>query len=221
MADGTPNLWRRDRDRAAKRGWAAPGGFHDFFVRSLKILLPAGVGVFLAYLLLTPLSHNKEVSFLLDKKKVATATERLKTQTAHYQGVDDNGRPFTIDADQAIQKTSQVPIVDITGVRAQMQLNQGPAVATANSGRYHMDKQTLDVDGPIHVVGANGYKLETRDVTLDLNTHSVTGRSGVEGQMTLGHFTAANMDANLPNQHVTLTGRVHLHIDQGGLRKMK
>jgi lipopolysaccharide export system protein LptC len=209
------------RERAAKRGWAAPGGFHDLFVRFLKIALPMGVGAFVAYLLLTPLSHNKEVSFLLDKKKVATATERLRTQTARYQGVDDNGRPFTIDAKQAIQKTSQVPVVDITGVHAQMQLDQGPAVATADSGRYHMDKQTLDVDGPIHVVGANGYKLETRDVTLDLNTHSVVGHQGVEGQMTLGRFTATDMAANLPNQHVTLTGRVHLHIDQGALRKMK
>lgn len=219
MADGPPDL--QQRERVAKRGWAAPGGFHDFFVRFLKVVLPVGVLGLFGYLLLTPLSHNKEVSFLLDKKKVATATERLKTQTAHYQGVDDNGRPFTIDADQAIQKTSQVPIVDITGVRAQMQMDQGPAVATADSGRYHMDKQTLDVDGPIHVVGANGYRLETRDVTLDLNTHSVTGHSGVQGQMPLGHFTAQNVNASLPNQHVVLTGRPHLHIDQGGLRKMK
>ncbi|HEX5184708.1 MAG TPA: LPS export ABC transporter periplasmic protein LptC [Allosphingosinicella sp.] len=209
------------RERAAKRGWAAPGGFHDLFVRFLKIGLPMGVGAFLAYLLLTPLSHNKEVSFLLDKKKVATASERMKTQTAHYQGVDDHGRPFTIDADQAIQKTSQVPIVDITGVRAQMVLDQGPAVATADKGRYHMDKQTLDVDGPIHVVGAGGYRLETRDVTLDLNTHDVTGQSGVQGRMPLGRFTAKNMNASLPNQHVTLTGRPHLHIDQGGLKRVK
>ena len=209
------------RERAAKRGWAKPGGFHDVFVRFLKITLPVGVLGFLAYLLLTPLSHNKEVSFLLDKKKVATAGERLKTQSARYQGVDDHGRAFTVEADQAIQKTSQVPIVDISGVRARMQMNQGPAVATADSGRYHMDKQTLDVNGPIHVVGANGYRLETRDVTLDLNTHSVIGHGGVEGQMTLGHFTATNMNASLPDQHVILTGRVHLHIDQGGLKRIK
>ncbi|HEX4738756.1 MAG TPA: LPS export ABC transporter periplasmic protein LptC [Allosphingosinicella sp.] len=209
------------RERAAKRGWAAPGGFHDFFVRFLKIVLPVGVLGFLAYLLLSPLSHNKEVSFLLDKKKVATASERLKTQTARYQGVDDNGRPFIVDANQAIQKTSQVPIVDITGVRAQMQLKQGPATATADTGRYHMDNQTMDVNGPIHVVGAGGYKLETRDVTLDLNKHTMAGHSGVEGTMPLGHFTADNMNASLPDQHVTLTGRPHLHIDQGGLKRVK
>lgn len=209
------------RERAVKRGWARPGGFHDFLVRFLKIALPVGVAGFLAYLLLTPLSHNKEVSFLLDKKKVASASERLRTQAARYQGVDDNDRPFTVEADKAIQKTSQVPIVDITGVRAQMQLKQGPTTATADSGRYHMDQQTLDVDGPIHVVGAGGYKLETRDVTLDLNKHTLSGHSGVEGYMPLGRFTASNMNASLPDQHVTLTGRPRLHIDQGGLKRVK
>ena len=209
------------RERAVKRGWAAPGGFHDFLVRFLKVALPMGVGAFLAYLLVSPLSHTKEVSFLLDKKKVATASERLKTQTARYQGLDDNDQPFTIEAQQAIQKTSQTPIVNVTGVRAQMKLRDGPAVATADSGRYHMDQQKMDVDGPIHVTAPDGYRLETRDVTVDLNSHDVTGQHGVEGQMPLGHFTATNLAASLPNRHVTLTGRAHLHIDQGGLKKLK
>jgi lipopolysaccharide export system protein LptC len=209
------------RERAVKRGWAAPGGFHDFFVRSLKIVLPLLVLGFVAYLLVSPLSHNKEVSFLLDKKKVATASERLKTQVARYQGVDDQGRPFTVEADRAVQKTSQVPIVDITGVRARMQLKDGPAVMTADSGRYHMDQQKMDVDGPIHVTAADGYRLQTRNVTVDLNDHSLSGRQGVEGQMPLGHFSAAGMAASMRDRHVTLTGRAHLHIDQGGLKKLK
>jgi lipopolysaccharide export system protein LptC len=209
------------RERAVKRGWAAPGGFHDFLVRFLKIALPIGVLGFVAYLLISPLSHNKEVSFLLDKKKVATAHERLKTQAAHYQGIDDQGRAFTVEADQAIQKTSDVPIIDISGVRAQMQLKDGPAVMTADSGRYHMDQQKMDVDGPVHVTAADGYKLETRNVTVDLNNHSLSGKQGVEGRMPLGRFTASTMAADMRNRHVTLGGRAHLHIDQGGLKRLK
>ena len=209
------------KDRAVKRGWARPGGAHDYVVRFLKFALPVGVLAFIAYLLISPLSRNKEVSFLLDKKKVATASERLKTQAARYQGVDDQGRAFTVEANRAVQKTSQVPIVDITGVRAQMQMKDGPALATADSGRYHMDAQTMDVDGPIHVTAANGYKLETRNVTVDLTNHTLKGNQGVEGTMPLGRFDAANMAANMRDRHVTLTGRAHLHIDQGGLKKLK
>jgi lipopolysaccharide export system protein LptC len=209
------------REQAVKRSWAAPGGFHDFFVRALKIVLPLAALVAVGYLLVSPLSHNKEVSFLLDKKKVATAAERLKTQAAEYRGVDDHGRPFIVNADRAVQKTSLVPIVDITGVRAQMQLKDGAAVATADSGRYHMDQQKMDVDGPIHVTAADGYRLETRNVTVDLNNHSLAGQQGVEGTMPLGRFTATGMKASIPDHHVVLTGRAHLHIDQGGLKRLK
>ena len=209
------------RERAAKRGWARPGGAHDYVVRFLKFALPIGVLGFLAYLLISPLSRNKEVSFLLDKKKVATSSERLQTQTARYQGVDDQGRAFTVEADRAVQKTSQVPIVDIAGVRAQMQMKDGPALATADSGRYHMDAQKMDVDGPIHVTAPNGYRLETRNVTVDLNNHTLSGKQGVEGTMPLGHFTAGNMAADIRNRHVTLTGRALLHIDLGGLKTLK
>ena len=209
------------RERAVKRGWARPGGAHDYLVRFLKFVLPIGVLGFLGYLLISPLSHNKEVSFLLDKKRVATATERLKTQTAHYQGIDDQGRAFTVEADRAVQKTSQDPTVDITGVRARMQMKDGPALATADSGRYHMDAQKMDVDGPIHVTAPNGYRLETRNVTVDLNNHTLSGKQGVEGTMPLGRFTASNMAADMRNRHVVLTGRAHLHIDQGGLKRVK
>jgi lipopolysaccharide export system protein LptC len=220
MSDGAgPEL--RERDRVAKRGWAAPGGAHDWLVRLFKIGLPAGVGVLLAYLLISPLSDNKEVSFLLDKKKVDVAHERVKTQTAQYRGVDNQGRPFLVDAQKAVQATSSVPIVDIAGMSAQIQLKDGPATISADQAKYHMDQQKADVIGPVVVNGANGYRLETRDVNLDLNNHKLAGSNGVQGKMPLGRFTAGTLAADLPNRQVTLGGRAHLHIDQGGLRRKK
>src|SRR3954447_20679896 len=101
-----------ERERVVKRGWAAPGGFHDFLIRLMKFGLPAAVGLLLAYLLLSPLGKDKEASFLLDKKKVGVAHERLKMEAAQYRGLDNQGRPFTVDAAKAVQATSSVPIVD-------------------------------------------------------------------------------------------------------------
>ena len=207
-----------DDRRAAKRGWAAPGGAHDWLMRVLKIVLPAGVGLLLAYLLLSPLSKEKEISFLLDKNKVDVARERLKMQSAEYRGLDDEGRPFTIQAAQAVQARSSVPIVDIGGMAARIQLKDGPAVITADRARYHMETQKVDVLGPILFTAADGYRLETRDVALDLNKHVAVSGGGVQGQMRLGRFTAGAMTVDLPQRRVVLTGRPRLHIEQGGLR---
>lgn len=204
--------------RAAKRSWAAPGGVHDWLMRFLKVVLPAGVGLLLAYLLLSPLSKEKEISFLLDKTKVDQARERMKMQSAEYRGLDDRGRPFTIRAAQAVQAKSSVPIVDIGGMSARIQLEEGPAQITADRARYNIETQKVDVLGPILFTAADGYRLETRDVALDLNRHVAASGGGVEGRMRLGRFTAAGMTVDLPRRRVVLTGRPRLHIEQGGLR---
>ncbi|MET1112310.1 MAG: LPS export ABC transporter periplasmic protein LptC [Allosphingosinicella sp.] len=207
-----------ERDRVVKRGWAAPGGAHDFLIKAMKIVLPATVGLLLAYLLLAPLGRKDEISFLLDKNKVDTARERLKTQKAEYRGLDDEGRAFSIQAAQAVQAKSSDPVVDIGGMSARIQLTEGPATITADKARYNMDTQKVDVLGPILFTAADGYRLETRDVRLDLNKHVAVSGGGVEGKTRLGSFTAQNMSVDLPQRRVVLTGRPRLHIEQGGLR---
>jgi lipopolysaccharide export system protein LptC len=220
MSDAvSPDAGRRER--AVKRRWARPGSAHDWLVGFFKIVLPLGVGAVLAYLLLSPLSKTKENSFLLDKKKVDVAHERLKTQSAEYRGVDDQGRPFTVQAQRAVQPTSASPLVNVTGMAAQMQLKEGPGTVHADQGQYNIDKQQMQVEGPVHVQAANGYKLETRDVLVDLNTHKVTGSRGVEGSTNVGTFSAQNLDSDIRNKSVVLTGRAHLHIAQGALRGKK
>ena len=101
---------------------------------------------------------------------------------------------------------------------ASIQLADGPARIQAPKGRYNMDAQKVDVLGPILITAADGYKLETRDVEVDLNTHRLGSSKGVEGQMPLGRFTAQQMSADLPSRKVVLTGRARLHIEQGALR---
>ncbi|HZG09735.1 MAG TPA: LPS export ABC transporter periplasmic protein LptC [Allosphingosinicella sp.] len=187
-------------------------------IRILKVLLPAGVGVLLAYLFLSPLGKNREISFLLDKNKVDVAQERLKVETAQYRGQDNKGRPFVIDAKRALQPSSADPVVQIEGMAARIELSDGPAAFEAQNGRYNLETQKVDVLGPILFSAADGYRLETRDVAVDLNSHSVTSGEGVEGQMPLGRFTARQMTVDLPSRTVVLSGRARLHIVQGGLR---
>lgn len=205
-------------ERLRKQSWAAPGGVHDFIVRILKIALPSSIGVLLAYLALAPLQKGPEISFILDKRKVDVAKERMRVQTARYRGQDDRGRPFTIDAASAVQANSQDPIVDIRGMAARIGLQSGPATLRADKGRYDMEAEKVDVIGPILFTAADGYRLQTRDVAVDLNTRRLVSRGRVEGQMPLGHFSANQLIADLPNKQVVLAGNARLHIRQGALR---
>lgn len=206
------------RERMVKRRWAVPGSAHDRFVGLLKIALPALIGVLIAYLALAPLNRGEEFSFLLDKKEVAVAEERMRVLSAQYRGQDSKGRPFVIGADSAIQATSADPVVDIEGMAARMLLENGPATLSAPTARYNLEEETVAVSGPVIFNAADGYRLETRDVRVDLNDRTMTGDAGVSGQMPLGSFSADRISADLSSRTVTLTGRARLHIKQGGSR---
>lgn len=206
------------QERFRKQSWAAPGGFHDLLVRVLKIALPAMIGLLMAYLAMAPLTRTQEISFILDKNKVAVAKERMRVETAQYRGRDMRGRAFTIGAKSAVQLTSDNPIVDIRGMAANIQLDQGPATLHAATGRYNLETQDVGVIGPVFFTGPDNYQLNTRDVTVDLNQQTMRSEGRVDGTMRLGNFTADRLNADLRDRRVILTGRARLHIVQGGIR---
>lgn len=208
-----PELALADGDR--KRGWARPGSAHDSLVRTLNFALPTLIGVLMAYLAMAPLSKGQDISFILDKHKVEVARERMRVQTAQYRGQDARGRPFTIAAASAVQESSQDPIVNIEGMSARIQLDDGPASLRALRGRYNLDSETMAVPGPIVFLAPDGYRLSTRDVTVDLQQRTLASQGRVEGVMPLGNFSADRLQANLDERRVVLSGRARLRIVQG------
>jgi len=204
--------------REAKQVWAVPGSAHDRLVRWTKIALPAAVGILIAVLALAPLGKKGDVSFILDKKKVENAPERMRVESARYTGTDDKGQQFTMVANRAIQPSSDVPIVAIAGMRAQLNLQQGPLLIAASKGRYNLDTQKVLVDGPVKVAGGGGYQLATRDVTVDLKQRQLASAGPVAGAMRLGQFQAGQLRADLGDRTVVLDHGARLKIVQGTVR---
>ena len=206
------------RQRAGKRRWAEPGSAHDWLVKWTKVILPSAVGVLIAVLALAPLGKHSDVSFILDKKKVANAPERMRVEQARYVGTDNKDQQFTILANRAIQRSSDVPVVDISGMSARLNLERGPLVIGANQGRYNLDLQKLLIDGPVNVAGADGYRLATRDVTVDLKQRQLASAGPVAGAMRLGQFQAGQLHADLGDRTVVLDHGARLKIVQGAVR---
>jgi lipopolysaccharide export system protein LptC len=206
------------RKREVKQRWAVPGSAHDRLVRWTKVVLPSAVGVLIAILVFAPLDKKGDVSFILDKKKVENAPERMRVESARYVGTDNKGQQFVMTANRAIQRSSDVPLVDIRGLFAQLGLAKGPLKIAANQGRYDLDTQKVAIDGPVHVAGPDGYRLATRDVLVDLKQRQLASNGPVSGQMRLGQFQAGQLRADLGERKVVLDGGARLKIVQGTVR---
>lgn len=204
--------------RDKRRHWAAPGGSHDRKVRILARWLPGLVGAVAAAMIVGPLFTEGELSFLLDRNKVAITQERLRVNNAMYRGEDKRGRPFTVTAGSAVQATAAVPEVLMENLAARIRLSDGPAELTAARGRYNFSSQMVAVEGPVSFTAADGYRLTTQNVSINLNDRFVTGTGGVSGAIPSGTFSADRISADLDERILMLDGNVRMRFVQTSFR---
>ena len=207
-----------DRIRNQRRQWAAPGGEHDRLIRILARWLPGAVGVVAAAMLLGPLFPRGEISFLLDRNKVATTGDRLVVEQAMYRGEDNEGRPFTVTAASAVQVSAADPIVRMKGLVARILMSDGPAELAAQGGSYDYNREAVDVDGPVTFTAADGYRMTTGHVAIDLKGQRVVGQGGVNGAIPAGTFSAERLVADLNARTIALEGNARLVMTPGKMR---
>ncbi|WP_293975832.1 LPS export ABC transporter periplasmic protein LptC [Sphingomonas sp.] len=200
--------------RSQRRAWAMAGGRHDIKMAVLRVALPAAVGIIAAFLALAPLTVGADISFVLSKKGVDVAPERMRVSHAVYRGRDGKNQPFILTAASAVQQTSRDPILRLQTLHARIAMADGPADVRAPRGRYDMNSDRIAVDGPVRYEGGGGYRVDTRDVLVDLKTRLLKSRGPVDGTMPLGTFAADQMRANLETKVVDLVGHARLHIVQ-------
>ena len=204
--------------RSERQHWAEPGGSHDRMVAFLSRALPMGVGVLAALMVITPLSPRGEVSFLLDRNKVAVINERLRVDNALYRGADNKNRPFSLTAGEAVQRSSAEGIVRMNDVVARLLLDEGPARLVPQGGQYSIDNEIVAVRGPLRLTAADGYRMVARGVSLDLANKQLVGSGGVDGAIPAGTFSADRLNADLSARTITLTGNARLRMEPGKLR---
>jgi len=204
--------------RNQRQHFAAPDGSHDRLVTFLGRALPMGVGIVAALMIITPLSPGTEVSFLLDRNKVAMIDERLSVSNAMYRGQDDGGRPFSLTAGEAVQRSSREGIVRMEDMMAQILLRDGPARISAEGGAYDIDAEVMTVDGPLRLSAADGYTMTARGVSVDLQSRVMVGDGRVEGEVPAGTFEADRIEVDIDERKISLRGSARLTMRPGELR---
>jgi lipopolysaccharide export system protein LptC len=207
-----------DEIRDRRKAFALPGGAHDRLIHRLNVILPAAVGVVAALMIITPLSPRGEVSFLLDRNKVEVAKDRLRVDNAMYRGEDNKGRPFSLIAGEALQRSVTVPVVQLSNLSARMLLDEGPAVLQAAGGNYNIDAERVAIDGVVRFTAADGYRMTASGVSIDMPTRRIVGTGRVEGAIPAGTFSADRIEADLNARTISLDGNARLRMAPGKLR---
>ena len=179
------------------------------------------VGVVAALMVITPLSPRGVVSFLLDRNKVDEIDERLRADKALYRGQDDKGRPFSLTAGEAFQRSSAEGIVRMRDLAAQLLLPEGPAQLVAPGGDFDLRTNRVEVPDTVRFSAADGYAMQLKGVVVDLPARSVTGEGGVSGTVPAGTFSASRLEVDLDARTVSLVGNARLRMVPGKINQMR
>ena len=206
-----------DLERNYRQRWALPGGRHDRLIRAMRVVLPSIIGLLVAILAFSPFTGQQELSFVLNKDEVNLSRERLRVVEALYRGEDSKGRPFSLRAGSAVQKTSAQPVLEMTSLSGRILLKDGPASIIAQRGSYDLGKETMRVTGPL-AVESPGYDMVASNVELSLKDRTMQSFGPVSGRTKVGTFHAGRLRADLETRIVRLDGGVRLRIDQNAIK---
>lgn len=81
-----PMTRQSDTLRGRRQRFAAPWGFHGRMVRMIAVSTPAMISALPAVLVIAPFSSRGEISFPLDRNKVAMVTDHLRVVSAICRG---------------------------------------------------------------------------------------------------------------------------------------
>lgn len=209
---------KADNLRGRRQQFAAPDGFHDRMVRIVAVALPALIGALLAVLVIAPFSPRGDISFLLDRNKVAIVNDRLRVVSAMYRGQDDTGRNFSVTAGSAVQHSETRDEVEMRDITARVMLNNGPASLTTGAGVYDFAKQKIEVPTPVNFETSDGYRMVTGGADIDIGKRRLISQGRAEGRIPAGTFSADRISADLETRTITLDGHARLTMEPGKLK---
>ena len=227
MAQGSSMTQRSARDDASRAG-AARAAFgtppaparrsaHSLFIGVMKTLLPSFAIGMVLLIFAWPQVNVEEDSFGLGVSELAADyADSLSMLNARFDGYDEQGRPFSVSADEASQPSSIRDIVDLSLPKGDILLNDGTWLAlTAKNGQYDRQGKTLDLEGAVNLFHDQGFELRTATAAIDLEGGTAEGSDPVEGQGPFGILNSDGFRVENHGERIIFTGRSRmiLHPD--------
>ncbi len=199
-----------DRSRAQRYsrlvGWA-------------KFLMPSAAGLLILLLAAWPyISSGVERLRTLFPKLDSVQIRDLRMISPHYNGLDKEGRPFTVIADTARQNGvgsgNGEDLVALEGPKADLLTKEGSwMVVTGDTGIYQPETHFLDLFGHVTMFHKNGYVFHTTSARVDLDSGTAEGHERITGDGPSGTVEGDGFRILNRGDTVVFTGNSHLVLN--------
>ena len=193
---------------------------HRRMVRVLRIAVPAIV--ILAMAGLVAVSVFNPFRMLLPKLPVdignlVVSGTKITMESPHMAGFSTDRRPYELWAKAATQDLTDPDHVELSVIRAKVQMEDRSTVTMdARTGYYDSKQQLLDLRKDIFLQSSTGYEARMSQAYVDLNKGTVTSDEHVDVKLLNGTLVADKLRIYNSGEIVRFEGNVVMNLDNLG-----
>lgn len=182
-------------------------------VDMLRWLLPVIVVLGLGVLFLWPMWQANRISAVMVEN-----VPNLMIESVNLTGLDEQGRPYALTADRALQAANTKNLIDLEKPKGEMTLADKAWVAVhANQGRLDQNTKKLWLGGAVEVFHDRGYRFLSEELNVDIPKSTAWGSQPVLIQGNFGEITGAGFRLLDGGKTIIVTGPATAKLD---LRRM-
>lgn len=204
---------REGRDGVRPRRLSG-GDAYSSLVGILKYVLPA-VAVGLVLLVVAwPRFKPVEERFSVGLSDLQMDQPTNSTMVnARFDGLDDEGRPYRVTADQATQRPDDERLVDLENPSGDILTRDQTWIAvTSATGLYNKDEEVLDLEEGVTLYHDQGYEMTTDSAKIYMKEGLVVGTRPVEAQGPSGTIRSKGIRIEDRGAVVIFSGPAHMEI---------
>jgi lipopolysaccharide export system protein LptC len=185
--------------------------FVVFAKRGLLVAAAVLLAAVVAYSLQPRQQSNEHLQFTF--KDIQFLGNDLTMTHPRLAGVDEEGDPYIVTGEEAIQDRHNAKLARLRNVQADVTLKGGKwMTGTAPTGFLDASKKLLTLTGPVAIFSDNGSEAHTTATEINMDTGMITGNHAVNGQGLLGTFRADRFKIDRGNKLIYLYSNVKMTI---------
>ena len=185
---------------------------HTKRVGRLKYLLPI-VGMVIIALLIAALIVRKNLPTNLSIGKTGIEDGMLIMSNPKLNGFDPKRRPYTVEAERAIQSVEDPTHVELETINANLPMEDGVfAKVIAGNGSYDATEKKLELGGGIDIVTTDNMTVKMTDAYIDLKAGTMSTHRSLTFTSDTAQISAQSMEVFENGDHIIFDTNVRLVI---------
>jgi len=183
-----------------------------WLINASKFLLPSAAALLLASIALWP-----EFNLATDKARIVlhglrATVDGARVTNAHYNGVDERGRPFTVTAATATQRNAER--VDLTVPNADITLENGTWINVKSKlGVFMRKAEQLDLSEDVVLYRDDGTTMTTASATVEMKAGAASSAAATHVEGPFGTLDATGFTTVDKGAAIQFWGPVRVELN--------